>query len=158
MRQVHSLLQVTIIATATATAKANQEVRGEAQWRSMQNESIASPAMTNHFRACPTLFMTAENKNGIRVKAKTVHFAHKSFELLINNCASRSITNDVNDFKSPSMPARTQIQGIKGNSDATLLGTVKLSIEDDEGNALDLILPHTYYSPTAKKKLLSPQH
>jgi hypothetical protein len=59
---------------------------------------------------------------------------------------------------SPPTPAKTQIQGINGNSDATLLGTVKWCIEDDEGKTHDIILPHTYYSPTAKKKLFSPQH
>jgi hypothetical protein len=39
-----------------------------------------------------------------------------------------------------------------------LLGTVKWSIEDDDGKIHDIILPDTYYSQHAKKKLLSLQH
>ncbi len=52
----------------------------------------------------------------------------------------------------------TRIVGINGNSEATLVGTVKWSIEDDAGVIHDIILPNTYYTAQARNRLLSPQH
>ena len=39
-----------------------------------------------------------------------------------------------------------------------MVGTVKWSIEDDEGKIHDIILPNTLYSAQARNRLLSPQH
>jgi hypothetical protein len=39
-----------------------------------------------------------------------------------------------------------------------MVGTVKWRIQDDSGKVHNIILPHTYYSPSVETRLLSPQH
>ena len=85
-------------------------------------------------------------------------FDTDSFNLVVDNCASASITNDLRDYISPPSKSRTRIVGVTGVSSSTMVGTVKWVIEDDSGRAHSIILPNTYYAKEAPYKLLSPQH
>lgn len=59
--------------------------------------------------ACPLDCMAAEKTSLLRDKAQALHFDDGSFELMVDNCASRSITNDRNDYLTPPTPSKTQI-------------------------------------------------
>jgi hypothetical protein len=151
MRRIQTLLlQANIIGTAIAN--------GSSKSNSQRISHFATAKMDKDIVAYPTVCMSTDKTIKLRDKAQSLHFNDGSFELMVDNCASRSIANDINDYVTPPTPSKTQIQGINGNADATLLGTVKWRIKDDEGRIHHLILPGTYYSQHAKKKLLSPQH
>jgi hypothetical protein len=57
-------------------------------------------------------------------KPRSVSFDSDSFELLIDNGASRSITNNKKDFIDTPRLIRTIIEGYSGTSEASLVGTV----------------------------------
>jgi hypothetical protein len=151
MRRIQTLLlQANIVGAAMAN--------GSSESNSQRISHFSTAKMDEDIVMYPTVCMSADKTIKLRDKAQSLHFDDGSFELMVDNCASRSITNDINDYVTPPTPSKTQIQRINGNADATLLGTVKWSIEDDEGRIHHIILPGTYYSQHAKKKLLSPQH
>jgi hypothetical protein len=110
--------------------------------------------------AYPTVCMAAPTRTqgNLREREQSVVFDAESFDLLIDNCASGSITNSLNDFTSPPVPSNTKIVGINGTTEASLVGTVRWDIEDDLGRVHQIILPGTYYSASARSRLLSPQH
>jgi len=81
-----------------------------------------------------------------------------SFNLTVDNCASASVTNDLKDYVNPPRKSRTRIVGINGVSTATMVGTVRWHVEDDDGIVHAIVLPNTYYARDAPYKLLSPQH
>jgi hypothetical protein len=93
-----------------------------------------------------------------RDRPKPTHYDTDSFDIYVDNCASRSITNDLRDFVDTPVPSNTRIYGTNGVSDGTLMGTVRWSIEDDDGQVHDIVIPNTVYSKGNRNKLLSPQH
>ena len=78
--------------------------------------------------------------------------------ILVDNCCSTSITNDLRDFIAPLQPARAKVEGYNGTTTATMVGTVKWKIHDDLGNEHQVLLPNTYYAPQGRYRLLCPQH
>jgi hypothetical protein len=113
-------------------------------------EDVASQAMNYtydpHVVAYPTVCMAApaRTQGNLREKEQSIVFDAESFDLLIDNCASMSITNSLNDFISPPVPSNTKIVGINGTTEASLVGTVRWDIEDDLGRVHQIILPGTY--------------
>ena len=91
-------------------------------------------------------------------KPQKVSFDSDSFEILVDNGASRSITNNKKDFIDTPRLARTLIEGYSGTSEASLIGTVKWTIADDQGLEHNIILPNTILDKKAKMRILSPQH
>jgi hypothetical protein len=89
---------------------------------------------------------------------KPTYFDTDSFELYVDNCASRCITNDLRDFVDMPVPADVKIYGTNGTSSGTLMGTVEWPIEDDTGRVHKIRIPCTIYSEGNRSKLLSPQH
>jgi hypothetical protein len=143
------LLGVLCARTAAATA-----VR-----KDMASQAV-NYAYDPHVVAYPTVCMAAPTRTqgNLREKEQSVVFDAESFDLLIDNCASVSITNCLNDFTSSPVPSNTKIVGINGTTEASLVGTVRWDIEDDLGRVHQIILPGTYYSANARSRLLSPQH
>jgi hypothetical protein len=78
--------------------------------------------------------------------------------MAIDNCCSKCITNDANDFIEPPMEVNVRVQGVGGTVTAKLCGTVRWDIEDDNGVVHQQIIPGTYYNPDSEYKLYSPQH
>jgi hypothetical protein len=76
----------------------------------------------------------------------------------VDNGASRSITNNRKDFIDTPRLVRTVIEGYSGTSEASLIGTVRWTIADDQGLEHNIILPNTILDEKAKKRILSPQH
>jgi GAG-pre-integrase domain len=93
---------------------------------------------------------------------KSPHDGHRydsdSKLMAIDNCCSKCITNDVNDFIEPPMKVNVRVHGVGGTVTAKLCGTVRWEIEDDDGVEHQQIIPGTYYNPDSEYKLYSPQH
>jgi hypothetical protein len=65
--------------------------------------------------------------------------------ILVDNCCTTSITNDMNDFILPPRPTRTKVEGYNGIATATQVGTIKWQIADNQGKVHTIMLPNTYY-------------
>jgi hypothetical protein len=94
----------------------------------------------------------------VQHRRRKMEFDTDSYEILIDNCCSHSLTNDINDFIEPPIKSKVRIRGYNGQTTSTKVGTVKWKIQDDNGKIHNFILPDTYYSPTVETRLLSPQH
>ena len=92
----------------------------------------------------------------------SIHSDHSydtnSFLIGIDNHASYSMTNSKKDFISTPTKVNVRIKGIKGHSTSAHRGTVKWTIQDDNGKPHDIILPDTYLIDSLPIRLLSPQH
>jgi hypothetical protein len=81
-----------------------------------------------------------------------------SFMIAVDNCATSSMTNRMEDFVGEPVPVNTTIKGVGGPAQAKFKGTVRWRIEDDQGKIHVLTLPGTHYAPGLPFRLLSPQH
>ena len=81
-----------------------------------------------------------------------------SYLIAIDNCSSRCITNSLTDFVAPPQATDIRVKGVGGYSAATYVGTVRWSIEDDEGKIHHFDIPNTYFNADVPYRLLSPQH
>jgi len=87
-----------------------------------------------------------------------MEFDTDSFDILIDNCCSHTLTNDINDYIEPPVKSSVRVRGFNGSTNSTMVGTVKWKIKDDNGKMHNFILPNTYYSSSVETRLLSPQH
>jgi len=87
-----------------------------------------------------------------------MEFDTDSFNILIDNCCSHTLINDINDYIEPPVKSSVRVRGYNGSTNSTMVGTVKWKIKDDNGKVHSFILPNTYYSSSVKTRLLSPQH
>jgi len=76
----------------------------------------------------------------------------------IDNCASYCISNDRRDFITPLKKVNKHLKGLGGTLADIYSGTIKWSIEDDDGVPHDLVIPNGLYVKDSPSKLLSPQH
>jgi hypothetical protein len=81
-----------------------------------------------------------------------------SFLIAIDNCSSRCITNSLDDYIGQPTKVNVRVSGIGGAVTANYKGTVKWSIEDDDGRVHTWLIPDTYYNKSTPYRLLSPQH
>jgi hypothetical protein len=99
------------------------------------------------------MVMTTTTSNPHRVGFDT-----DSYDILVDNCCSKSITNCLADFITPPKQSTMMIKGFNGATATTKVGTVKWHIQDDAGRTHTLMLPKTFYSASVQTRLLSPQH
>jgi hypothetical protein len=102
-------------------------------------------------------FNSTEHKYGSS-QASDHSFDSDSFLVAIDNCSSRCITNCMTDFVGKPKRVKLSVLGIGGNAMATYVGTVRWSIEDNDGKRHDFLIPNTYYNEQCPYRLLSPQH
>ena len=77
---------------------------------------------------------------------------------MLDDRASASITNCMDDFiKSPKRVDR-KMKGIKGHANATHRGTLKWHVEDNTGLVYVMVIQGAYLIPDAATRILSPQH
>jgi hypothetical protein len=99
--------------------------------------------------------MTAQQHNNI-INKPGCFYETDSFPIMLDNRASKCLTNVLADFIHTPNPTNVRIKGISGTRvPATYIGTVKWTFEDDDH---DLILPGTYFSPEVPGRILSLQH
>jgi len=87
-----------------------------------------------------------------------MEFDTDSFDILIDDCCSNTLTNDIKDYIEPPVKSTVRVRGYNGSTNSTIVGTVKWKIKDDKGKVHSFILPNTYYLPSVETRLLSPQH
>ena len=104
------------------------------------------------------LHKTIEVRSTTKKSKPIMHFDTDSYDILVDNCCSQSITNNLQDYIKPPKLSDMRIKGFNGNTTKTRVGTVRWRIHDDEGRIHCILLPNTYYSPHAESRLLSPQH
>jgi hypothetical protein len=75
-------------------------------------------------------------------------FDSDSYDILIDNCCSHTLTNDLKDYIEPPIKSKVRIRGYNSNTNSTKVGTVKWKIKDDNGKVHNFILPNTYYLPS----------
>ena len=73
-------------------------------------------------------------------------FDTDSFDILIDNCCSHTLTNSLNDFIEPPVKSSVKVKGYNGSTNSTRVGTVKWKLKDDNGKIHNFILPNTEYS------------
>ena len=83
-----------------------------------------------------------------------MHFDTDSYDILVDNCCSQSITNNLQDYIKPPKLSDMRIKGFNGTTTKTRVGTVRWRIHDDEGRIHCILLPNTYYSPHAESRLI----
>ncbi len=101
---------------------------------------------------------TIEVRSTSKKSKPIMHFDTDSYDILVDNCCSQSITNNLQDYIKPPKLSDMRVKGFNGNTTQTKVGTVRWRIHDDEGRIHCIQLPNTYYSPHAESRLLSPQH
>jgi len=104
-----------------------------------------------------TTIIEARSAMGKERKIK-MEFNTDSFDILIDNCCSHTLKNDINDYIEPPVKSSVRVRGYNGSTISTMVGTVKWKIKDDNGKVHNFILPNTYYSSSVEARLLSPQH
>jgi hypothetical protein len=95
----------------------------------------------------------------IREATSDEYYDSDSFPIMLDNRASKCLTNVMSDFISQPKPTSVRIKGIGGaRVSATFVGTVRWCFEDDSGKKHDFVLPGTYYSSAVPGRILSLQH
>jgi len=54
-----------------------------------------------------------------------IEFDTDSFDILIDNCYSHTLTNDINDYIEPPDKSSVRVRGYNGSTNSTMVGTVK---------------------------------
>jgi hypothetical protein len=85
-------------------------------------------------------------------------FDSDSYQIMVDNGASYSSSNNINDFIEPPTKIGLEIEGFAGSLTTSLIGTVQWYITDDNGRTHSIILPNTSYVLTVDIRMLSPQH
>ncbi|CAB9505787.1 unknown protein [Seminavis robusta] len=111
---------------------------------------------TNPITALQFIAFSLSNQNN--QSAEDHQYDADSVLIAIDNCSSRCITNCMKDFIGKPTKVQVKVQGIGGTVTATYKGTVRWSIEDDDGMVHHFLIPDTYYNPSTPYRLLSPQH
>jgi hypothetical protein len=62
---------------------------------------------------------------------RRVHFDTDSYEILVDNCCSKSIANCLEDFIAPPRSSNMIIKGFNGATATTKVGTVQWRLQDD---------------------------
>jgi hypothetical protein len=60
-----------------------------------------------------------------RKRKVKMEFDTDSFDILIDNCCSHTLTNDINDYLEPPVKSNVRIRGNNGTTNSTMVGTVK---------------------------------
>jgi hypothetical protein len=101
---------------------------------------------------------TLETTLGMNNDASCQQYDSDLFVLAVDNCSTRSITNELSDYVSPPRPINITVKGIAGSCVATYVGKVLWKIEDDAGVTHEGLIHNVYYNKQSPYRLLSPQH
>jgi hypothetical protein len=74
-----------------------------------------------------------EVRSAVEKRGKKMEFDSDSYQILIDNCCSHSLTNNKNDFIEWPAKSKVRVRGYNGQTTSTMIGTVKWKILDDNG-------------------------
>jgi Reverse transcriptase (RNA-dependent DNA polymerase)/GAG-pre-integrase domain len=104
-----------------------------------------------------TSFSTMHIGNG----RKAVVFDSDSKPIKIDNCSTRTMSCSINDFLPETMRVvkNKNVHGYGGSvTPITHQGTIRWDLLDDRGMTRTLVIPNSFFVPSSKVRLLSPQH
>jgi hypothetical protein len=90
--------------------------------------------------------------------ARMQRFDSDSRPWLIDNCLTACISNRKEDFVGKLQRVQAEVKGIGGPMMVSMKGTLRWSIEDDQGVTHTFNVPDSYYAPKSPVCLFSPQH
>jgi len=61
-----------------------------------------------------------------------MEFDTNSFDIMIDNCCSHTLTNDINNYVEPPVKSTVRVRGYNGSTNSTMVGTVKWKIKDTQ--------------------------
>jgi hypothetical protein len=70
-----------------------------------------------------------EAKSSTQKRKKQMEFDTDSYDILIDNCCSHSLTNCKEDFIEPPIKSKVKVRGYNGHTESTMVGTVKWKIQ-----------------------------
>ena len=123
-------------------------IKSQARWSKRQRRSTRIECMT------AIIAMKARQTH----QDEVARFDTDAKAIRIDNCASYCISNDKKDFITPLKKVNKSLKGLGGTLTDVYSGTIKWSIEDDDGVPHDLVIPNGLYVKESPSKLLSPQH
>jgi hypothetical protein len=89
----------------------------------------------------------------------TTAFDSDSKQIAIDNCSSRCLTVSRRDFLPGTLrKCNVLVSGVGGTTKCEMKGTVKWTVEDNQGRAHDILIPDTPMCEALSHRLLSPQH
>ena len=86
-------------------------------------------------------------KSSVQTEQSDHRYDTDSFLIGIDNHASASMTNTSQDFVGTTKTVHAKIKGIKGYLNTTKVGTVRWTIQDDQGRNHRFDIPGTYLVP-----------
>jgi len=90
--------------------------------------------------------VTIEARSAMSKERKArMEFDTDSFDILIDNCCSHALTNDINDYIEPPVKSSVRVRGFNGSTNSTMVGTVKWKIKDDNGKVHFHITKHILF-------------
>jgi hypothetical protein len=79
-----------------------------------------------------------EARSAMQKRRTQMEFDSDSYEILIDNCCSHSLTNSKEDFIEPPVKSKVRVRGYNGHTNSTMVGTVKWRVKDDNGKVTTL--------------------
>ena len=119
-------------------------------------EEQIEPA-TEVFDIIPATTFADSKSQNIGNIAFVATFDSDSFKILVDNGASRCMTNNRRHFIGTPRIVSKQVRGL-GKGEIKLEGTVRWNWLDDSGKSHQIDIPNTLFCPTLPFCLLSPQH
>jgi hypothetical protein len=81
-----------------------------------------------------------------------------SYLILVDNCCSACITNNINDFEGKAVKVNARVKAVGRAIKLSHKCTIKWSFQDNEGQSHTFQIKDSYFAPNAPCQLLSPQH
>ena len=103
-----------------------------------------------------TIFANSKTPGNANI-AFVATFDSDSFKILVDNGASRCMTNNKKHFIGTPRAVSKQVRGL-GKGEIKLEGTVRWNWLDDDGKTHEIDIPNTLFCPALPFCLLSPQH
>jgi hypothetical protein len=112
-----------------------------------------------HELICLQVIAMAAQSKSIQPNVMPHIFDTDSALIGVDNRASACMSDNIHDFCGPLTPTNRIVRGFAGTKTTNVqMGTIQWRFEDDTGKVSTHTIPHSYYVPDGKVRLLSPQH
>jgi hypothetical protein len=122
--------------------------------------TIGAAKMRTHFQKGQVHGVFAFLTRSTKKQSKQLRFDTDSFMIKVDNCCTCCISPDIGDFVGPVETVTDKaVQSFNGQmTKVKHKGTIRWTINDDQGIAREIIIPNSYHIPESPHQMLSPQH
>jgi hypothetical protein len=150
--------RLTMSAAMPAVLDMSQDDGGYVAYPALFGNQLKNTSLAARTPKDPKLFVSLHNPDVTETTFTwPVIFDSDSFKILVDNGASRCMTNNKKHFIGVPREVQRQVCGL-GKGTVTHEGTVSWSWADDDGKTHSIQIPNTLYCPGLPFCLLSPQH